>query len=171
MSPRFDQLATALLPMTEPDVVRLLHVTVPVSVGEMLNTLFPVPVISIAPVPPSVFDSAPVEMLVAFRFDNPGPLPPIVPVAVRLLHVTNPVKKGEPLNTLFPEPVVSIAPVPPSALASVPEEMLVAFRPVRFEPMPLNVFAVMEPAVVHCDIAFVDTKFFPIIVSFDPTAR
>jgi hypothetical protein len=78
MSPAFDQVAVELVPVMTPVAVKAAQFKVPVNVGVALRTFRPVPVVSIAPVPPNTFANVPVVMPVAFRFVSPSPLPRIL---------------------------------------------------------------------------------------------
>ena len=101
-------------------------VIVPDKVGFALMTMSPVPVF----VSSLSLLSVPVLMLLAFKLDNPVPVPVCVPEKVPPVIV--PDKVGFALMTMSPVPVF----VSSLSLLSVPYEMLLALRFVNPKPLP-----------------------------------
>lgn len=124
---------------------------VPVKVGDALNTVEPVPVEVVTPVPPLATGRVPVTPVVKGK--------PVHEVSVPLegvpsAGVTN---VGLVLNTTLPDPVEVVTPVPPLATGRVPETCVVkpilpqlgaVDTPPEIRALPVATSASLDKAVV-----------------------
>lgn len=111
--------AAAALKLVVPDVEPLKLAPPPpivgvVNEGEVPNTLAPLPVDVVTPVPPLATGSVPVTPVVKGKPVHEVKVPE---EGVPRTGVTN---VGEVLNTLLPEPVEVVTPVPPAKTGKVP---------------------------------------------------
>ena len=130
-------------------LVRTANVGVPIfgvtRTGLVFNTLYPVPVDTVTPVPPFVTGKVPVTPVVNGR-----------PVAlVRTANVGTPMfgvtRTGLVFNTLYPVPVDTVTPVPPFNTGRVPVTPVVNGNPValvRTANVGIPIFGVIRTGLV-----------------------
>jgi len=131
------------------------------SVGDVDNTLLPVPVLVVTPVPPLATGSVPVTPVVR---GSPVALVSVAEDGVPKAGVTS---VGDVDKTLLPVPVLVVTPVPPLATAKVPARVIVPVVAVLgVKPVVPALNDVTPPAVAVLDASRVTTPLLFLKYSF-----